>query len=344
MVENPELSACDPQALLDAAQAWIAPALRQAVHSLPTRINRLAEIHFGWRTATGKAVEEPAQGKALRPALVLHSCTALGGERVKALPSAVAVELVHNASLVQDDVLDGDRERRGRPALWDVCGVPAGVLTGDALLLLALETLLHAGDLDAARRLGRAMQQLFDGEYGDTLLDGRSLATAHEVNAMIEGKTAALIETSCALGAMAADAEALKVAHMAAFGFHLGMAFQMTDDLLGVWGDPVRTGKSADTDIRRRKKTTVLAAALDGIGAAPGQELAQLLAKQGELTDTEVSRIAQLMETVGARTRVSKAARHHVSIAKRRLEAALPTRQARNELEALAELIIKRDH
>ncbi|MFE0063142.1 polyprenyl synthetase family protein [Streptomyces sp. NPDC059003] len=321
------------------------PVLRAAADRLPAGIRHPVGVHFGWWDQAGRPLENSA-GKAVRPALALLACEAVGGARSAALPAAVAVELVHNASLLHDDIIDGDRLRRGRPALWALSGVPAAILAGDALFFLAVQAVSEAPPpLDGAGPglLTAAVQDLIDGEYTDTLLEGRSAVSVEECVAMAAGKTGALIAVSCALGALAGGADAERVGHLRAFGAHVGAAFQLVDDLLGIWGDPARTGKPAGADLAARKKSLPVTAALATDGAA-GRELSLLYADPGPLSPAELARAAQLVEAAGGRFWAAQEADRHIQQALAQLTAARPGEVAAAELTALAHLISSRNH
>ncbi|MFF4369443.1 polyprenyl synthetase family protein [Streptomyces sp. NPDC001594] len=335
------------QLLRDAAELT-RPALRAAVEGLPVGIRHPVGLHFGWWDQKGSPLDGGRAGKAVRPALVFSACEAVGGTPEAGVAAAVAVELVHNASLLHDDIIDGDRLRRGRPAVWAALGVPAAILAGDALFFLAVQTLAEApGPLGAAGpgMLTRAVQELIDGEYTDTLLEDREAASVSvaEVTAMARGKTGELIAASCALGAVAGGADGQRVRCLRAFGEHVGAAFQLIDDVLGLWGDPVRTGKPAGADLAARKKSLPIAAALAS-GSAAGRELRRLYAGGGPLAPAEAVRAAALVEEAGGRSWAVHAAERHTRQALEELAAARPRRTAAAELRALADLVTSRDH
>jgi geranylgeranyl diphosphate synthase type I len=332
--------------VLQDAGAEVFPALRQATDELPSELRHLVGMHFGWWDQDGAPpVDSPSIGKAVRPALVLLSCEAVGGLRGAGVPAAVAVELVHNATLLHDDIIDGDRLRRGRPAVWAACGVPAGILAGDALFFLAVQVLTDAPLplRDAGlRELTGALRELVGGEYADLLLENRQEASVEECEAVAMAKTGSLAAASCALGALAGGANTQQIGHMRAFGSHVGMAFQLIDDLLGIWGDPTRTGKPIWSDLASRKKSLPVAAALASGGSA-GMELAGIYAGTQPLSDLELERAALLVEEAGGRAWADREAGRHVEIALEHLRAACPTSAVEAELSSLARLISGRD-
>lgn len=337
----------DAGQILSEAAAVTGPALRDAVARLPERIRRPVGVHFGWwDTDGGPLPAGVAQGKAVRPALVLGACAAVGGDRLAGAAAAVSVELVHNASLLHDDIIDGDRTRRGRPALWAQMGVPAAILAGDALFFLATQVIAGAPPpLDTSRAvalLTASVQELIEGEYADTLLEDQAGVVLEEVQAVAAGKTGALMAAACALGALSGGGTEQQVAHLRAFGAHLGLAFQIADDLLGTWGDPQRTGKPAGSDLATRKKTLPVAAALSCAGKAAA-ELHDLYAAQNRLSTQEVARAVRLVEKAGGRSWAEREAELHTARALEHLHAAHPCPGPAQELTALAHLVTTRD-
>jgi len=233
-----------PTTLLRTRDA-VEPALRSAVARLDPDSRRLASYHFGWTDAQGRPASSSG-GKAVRPALALLSAQAVGASAHVGLPGAVAVELVHNFSLLHDDLMDGDVERRHRTTVWALEGAAAAILCGDALLAAASQVLLDVGTLDAVealRLLTASTQQLIRGQYDDLAFERRCDVTVDECLAMAAGKTGALLSCAAAIGAVLAGADRASVAALAAYGGELGLAFQLVDDLLGIWGDSGVTGK-----------------------------------------------------------------------------------------------------
>jgi geranylgeranyl diphosphate synthase type I len=280
----------------------VTPALRAAVTSLPASMRRITGYHFGWWDADGAAVTGDG-GKALRPALALLACSAVGGAPAAAVPAAVAVELVHNFSLLHDDVMDNDATRRHRPTAWRVFGIPAAILAGDALLSLAFDVLAasgHPSAQDAMRGLSAAVQDLVDGQSADTAFERRSDVGLAECVRMAEHKTGALIGRSCELGGVFGGGTASQVLGLRGFGDRLGLAFQLVDDLLGIWGDPLVTGKPVYSDLRNRKKSLPVVAALNS-GTAAGSSLALLYHGESLLSESEVIRAAELVSEAGGR-------------------------------------------
>ena len=233
---------------------------------------------------------EGSGGKALRPALALLSARAAGAPPERGVTAAVAVELVHNFSLLHDDIMDNDTERRHRPTAWTVFGVGAAILAGDALLALAQDMLLEDSNPQgawAARCLSAAVQRLIGGQGSDLAFEKRDNVTLAECLDMAGDKTAALMACACSIGAVHLGAPPTLAMALAGFGAHVGLAFQLTDDLLGIWGAPEVTGKPVRADLRARKKSLPVVAALTS-ETRQGRELGELLARDGDLSEEEL--------------------------------------------------------
>jgi geranylgeranyl diphosphate synthase type I len=336
----------------DAVLAWtrelLEPALRATVATLPPRIRQVGAFHHGWVDERGEPVSG-TPGKLVRPALVLGCAVAAGGDPAAAVavPAAVAVELVHNASLIHDDIVDGDATRRGRPAVWSAFGTPKAILAGDALFILAVRaaTRLPAPMVEpAVVRLTDTIQILIDGEQADLDFESRTTLTTAECLAMAAGKTGALLECACALGAQAAGADGARVRAYGRFGAHLGLAFQLADDLLGLWGDPALTGKPTGSDVRARKKTLPVVAALNS-GTPAAAELTVLYENTGAPLDTATSeRVLDLVEQAGGRAWAQARAFRELQRALHYLHVARPLPGAEKDLTAIAELVVCRGH
>ncbi len=331
------------------SRATFEPALRAAVGTLPSSMRRIAGYHFGWWNEHGQPYQVPekgAGGKAIRPTLVLLSAQAVGGVPAAAVPAAVAVELVHNFSLLHDDVLDGDVTRRHRPTAWSVFGLNAAILAGDALLTLALDLLAasgHPAAIGGIRMLTATVQDLVDGQSADLAFEQRVQVELAECLSMAELKTGSLIACACAVGAAFGGGSSEQVQSLRGFGKHLGLAFQHVDDLLGIWGDPGVTGKPVYSDLRSRKKSLPVVAALTS-GTPAGPELAEFYHREAQLSDTDLVHAAELIDIAGGRAWSQTQVDDLLAQAMRDLHAACPTARATGELGALARLATHRDH
>lgn len=333
--------------ILERARASVDPELRSALASLPGSMRRIALYHFGWEHADGTPAAGNA-GKAIRPALVLTAAAALGGQRARAaaVRAAAAVELVHNFTLLHDDVMDRDSTRRHRPTAWTVFGDADAILAGDALQALALRLLAedpHPAAAAAAARLAACVVELCEGQHADVAMErrGPGEVTLDEVLAMAEAKTGALLGCACALGALYAGASAEDVEALDAFGREAGLAFQLIDDVIGIWGDPRNTGKPAGADLAVRKKSLPVVAAL-GSGTPAAAELAELYGSPYEEGDLE--RTALAVEQAGGRDWAGAQAADRMARAMRELGRAVPDPEAAGGLLALAEFVTRRSN
>lgn len=335
-------------AVLERARASVDPELRAAVDSLPGAIRRIVRYHFGWEHADGSPADGDA-GKAVRPALVLAAADALGGPaaHTRAVRAAAAVELVHNFTLLHDDVMDRDTSRRHRPTAWTVFGDAGAILAGDALQALALRLLAedpHPASGPAAARLAQCVLELCAGQHADTAMEDRAPGevTLDEVLVMAEAKTGALLGSACALGALYAGAAADEVASLDAFGRQAGLAFQLIDDVIGIWGDPRRTGKPAGADLAARKKSLPVVAALTS-GHPAAEELAGLYAGPRVPADAdEIARTALAVERAGGRDWAQAEAADRMARAMQELALAVPDPESAGGLLALAEFVTRR--
>ncbi|WP_024803524.1 polyprenyl synthetase family protein [Nocardia sp. BMG51109] len=329
-----------PAALLEQARKLCEPTLRDTIFAMPEPLDRMAAYHFGWRDPSGNPTQA-GWGKGLRAGLVLAAAAACGADPRAALPGAAAVELVHNFSLVHDDIMDGDRLRRGRATAWAVWGVPAALCLGDTLHAEAIRILVGAlpavPAVDAVTRLEDAAAQLCRGQCEDCSFETRPAVTVDQYVAMAAGKTAALIGCACALGASCAAADAATIDAFGTFGHELGIAFQVTDDILGIWGDPDRTGKPVGNDVIRRKRSFPVVAALESATAA-GAELAQLYRSADPITPAQAAHAAKLIADAGGRRRAQQFADRRVAAAL----AALPDSAGTADLVALTNFIAHR--
>jgi len=332
------------QDVLAWGRAAVSAGLREAVAQLPVSMGRVAGYHFGWRDLEGQPATGET-GKAVRPALALLCAQAVGGAPRAAVPAAVAVELVHNFSLLQDDVMDRDVLRRHRPAAWTVFGAADAILGGDALLALAFQCLAEGGLTsggEGMRRLSRCVAELCHGQSLDLSFERRGHVEMGECWSMAAGKTAALFGCACALGALAGGATAGQAQLLDDFGNHIGLAFQLVDDLLGIWGEPSSTGKPAHSDLISRKKSLPVTAALSSPAPA-AREIAALYRRPQPFGTDELPRIAGLIEQAGGREWARRTAAAEFTSAVESLTAATRPADAA-ALRELAETLLSRDH
>jgi geranylgeranyl diphosphate synthase type I len=328
---------------VDLARDLVGPAMEAAIARLTPEVRRVAAYHLGLADAEGNPTQGRS-GKALRPALALLSARAAGAPPERGVTAALAVELVHNWSLLHDDIMDGDTERRHRPTAWTVFGVGAAILAGDALLALAQELLLESEAPQgswAARCLSAAVTRLIAGQGNDLAFEKRDDVTLAECLDMAGDKTAALMACACSIGAVHLGAPPALAMSLAGFGAHVGLAFQLTDDLLGIWGAPEVTGKPVRADLRARKKSLPVVAALSS-GLPQADELRALLISPDPLTEDDLIRAADLVVAAGGRQWAENEADAQLAAANASLaEVDIPA-NVHAELNAIAEFITAR--
>lgn len=313
----------------------VRPGVEAALRGLHPRIRRVCEYQFGW--ADGQAA-----GKSIRPLLTLACAEAVGGDPAGAMPAAVAVELLHNGTLLQDDVMDDDRTRRHRPAAWTVFGAAPAILAGDALLALAVAVVAGSGRPTAAQELMGTVAELVEGQAMDLEFETTGTVGLDDCLAMTAAKTGSLVGCACRLGGLFAGAGEAARAALDRYGRHLGLAYQLRDDLLGIWGDPRRTGKAALADLRRRKKSLPVVAALAADGAAGGQ-LRDLYARPEPFSEDEARLVARLAEEAGGRDTAERLARAELDGAATALAELDRLGAATDHLAALGRFVLARE-
>jgi geranylgeranyl diphosphate synthase type I len=277
--------------------------------------------------------------------LCLLGAQAAGCEVDAALPAAVAVELAHNFSLLHDDVMDHDEERRHRPTAWAVFGDAAAILGGDALVILAQAVLLGAASPhrgEAAAVLADATTAMVTGQARDMAFESQREVSIEDCLEMVAGKTAALLSCSSALGAVLGGGPAEISDGLRQFGFHVGVAFQAIDDILGIWGRPEVTGKPAGNDLRHAKKTLPVVAAL-AARTERSEHLAALLDK-ARLDDGEIVVAAGLVDECGGRAWTVGEAERQADLALRALDQCLPPPEVRDAMADIVSFVTARDY
>ncbi|WP_193475503.1 polyprenyl synthetase family protein [Streptomyces griseomycini] len=342
-------TAVDVSALLERGRTLATPVLRAAVDRLAPPMDTVAAYHFGWIDAQGRPADGDG-GKAVRPALAVLSAEVTGAAPETGVPGAVAVELVHNFSLLHDDLMDGDEQRRHRDTVWKVHGPAQAILVGDALFALANEVLLELGTVEAGRatrRLTTASRALIDGQAQDISYEHRDRVSVEECLEMEGNKTGALLACASSIGAVLGGADDRTADALETYGYHLGLAFQAVDDLLGIWGDPEATGKQTWSDLRQRKKSLPVVAALASGGPASGR-LGEILAADAKSSDfanfseEEFAARAALIEEAGGREWTAEEARRQHTIAIGALDAVDMPDRVRDRFTALADFVVVR--
>jgi geranylgeranyl diphosphate synthase, type I len=314
------------EAGLRAAVSSAAESTPRAPESARTLASMYGQIeyHLGWRSAD-LSPEQGNPGKLLRPTLALLAAELVGGPEAveRALPAAVAVELIHNFSLIHDDIEDGDEARRRRPTLWKIWGQAQAINSGDALFSLARMRIWEMARLGVepglivrlAGLVDQTCLELCEGQHLDMSFEGRREVTEAMYLDMIGRKTAALMSCAAEIGArIGAPEDEAPGDQLSAFGRALGLAFQLRDDVLGIWSAK-DLGKSEAGDVRRKKMTLPVIHALERAVRADRDALAAIYAGSAPATDEQVTQALDILERSGARKRAYGALREQLDIA-----------------------------
>ncbi len=311
----------------------------------PPLFYRMLHYHMGWVDAEGEPVDD-GRAKRVRPLLTLLTCEAVCGSHDQGRSSAAAVELIHNFSLLHDDIQDGSPLRRNKPTAWTLWGLEQGINAGDAMFALAhLAIPRLAGPASDPAVLVRLLQILDEtcldltrGQHLDMSFETRDDVSAAEYLDMISGKTAALIAAAAQMGALSGGASDDEAEHYRAFGRNLGLAFQVLDDILDIWGESDVIGKESAVDIRERKKTLPVL-----YGLARSEELQDVYAAE-VMTEEKVRHAVRLLAEVEAREYAEAVAQDYSRQTVSHLEALSPDHAAGEALYELVDSLLNRDH
>ena len=293
-----------------------------------------------------------AGGKRLRPFLVIESCKLVNGDEYSVLPAAVAVELIHNFTLVHDDIMDEDELRRGVPTVHILWNVPLAILAGDLLFSKAFEVLFECCKtpsvspervLEAAARIASSVSLLAEGQAMDVDFEGRLLKSGvseEEYLNMIYRKTAVLMRASCEVGALIGGGCKEAVNALARYGENIGMAFQMRDDLLGVIGKEEELGKPVGSDLREGKCTLIFIHAFNNASSSQKRLLSKYYGRKS-ISKMDLESVVKVLREIGSIDYVASLAKRYVSIAKEAL-LKFDECEAKNNLLELADYIVVR--
>jgi geranylgeranyl diphosphate synthase, type I len=303
--------------------------------------HEMLTYHMGW---TGEGAGPEATGKRIRPLMLLLCTAACGTPWQPALPAAAAVELVHNFSLVHDDIQDNSDRRRGRSTTWVKWGAPMAINVGDALFVISNQSIIDLKSSYPAELVVRAAEILHNtcldltrGQFLDMSYEERTDLGVDDYWPMVAGKTAALLSACCHIGALLGGGDDARQEAFRSFGHYLGLAFQVQDDILGIWGDEAVTGKSAASDLVEGKNSLPVLAGL----SARGKFAARW--KQGPIQPQEVEEVARLLTNEGGYAKAYDASQQMTDLALLNLQEADPQGEAGEALYELADRLLKRN-
>lgn len=339
------------QTMLDAIETELKKQVGRLAQARTQDFHEMLTYHMGW---SGEGAGPQAAGKRVRPLLLLLSVASFGDKKggdirketanwLHAVPASASAELVHNFSLVHDDIQDNSELRRGRKTAWVKWGAPMAINVGDALFVIANQSILdlnihypHEMVVRAAEILGECCLQLTQGQFLDMSYEERADLTIQDYWPMVGGKTSALLAACTQIGAILGYAQNSQVEDFRLFGHHLGLAFQVQDDILGIWGDEALTGKSAASDLVEGKNSLPVL-----FGLEKNQEFAKRW-QRGSVLQSEVMEIASLLEKEGARAYAERISEDETKLALGHLERAQPRGEAAEALLGLANMLLKR--
>jgi geranylgeranyl diphosphate synthase type I len=334
--------------ILDTLMSKMLPAIETDLHRNVRHLERagtqmfheMLTYHMGW---TGPGAGPEATGKRIRPLLVLLTCAACSGEWLAALPAASCVELIHNFSLVHDDIQDGSDVRRGRPTVWKKWGIAQAVNAGDVLFILshiALSEIEKDFPAQVAQQISGVINQaclsLSTGQFLDISFEQQAELTIEDYWTMVSGKTAALLSACTTSGALLGAADEAQQESYRSFGHYLGLAFQVQDDYLGIWGDSALTGKSTESDLVAGKKSLPVLFGLSKNGPFAKRWI------EGHINPDEAVSLSELLALEGAKLYTQNNVDQMTDLALQSLRAAEPTGEAGEALYELANKLLVR--
>lgn len=305
--------------------------------------------HFGWVDETFRPTNA-ASGKRFRPLLCLRCCVAAGGDPAQAAWVAAAIELLHNFTLIHDDIQDRSETRRHRPTVWWLWGDAQAINAGDALFTLSQLAALEAArrletdrGTELLRRFNDTTLRIVEGQVLDLSFESQEAVEADAYLTMIERKTAALVAFAAWAGATMAGASPEQAEGFHEFGRLLGLGFQLQDDYLGIWGDPALTGKPHGDDLRRRKKSLPIVNLLQRASPVDRRRVQELWAGRRDLPPEAVDEILALLDRYDVQASVRAEVRDYHEAASRLLEKLVPDPVRARPLQELVERLVIRE-
>lgn len=324
--------------------------LKTIVVNRQLNLYEMLRYHLGFQNTSEESCDK-SHGKLIRPILCLLCCQATMGDLSKVIPAAVSLELIHNFSLIHDDIQDDSHKRRQRPTVWKLWGKEQAINAGDAMFAMSYLELLKLQDnnisdsiiVRSMRLLSEACLNLCEGQYLDMLYECTCNITTENYLTMIMKKTAALIATSTALGASFGTDNDEIINNFYMFGRDLGMAFQITDDVLGIWGTEAKTGKPEKIDILKKKKTFPVVYSLNNGSVQDNRELKHYYSNN-KTEEHVVIRIAEILNSLGAQAYSQKKAQQYYKLALSRLETIDIEQSRRTPIINMVNLLMGRDY
>jgi geranylgeranyl diphosphate synthase type I len=335
-------------AIFERYRAEIDAELKSILTKRKLPLYDMLQYHMGWVDAEGNPMQN-SSGKALRPTLCLLAYESIGGDYHKALPAAAAIELIHNYSLIHDDIQDDDEERRHRPTVWIIWGKPQAINAGTAMRLLANLILARLRKVDFPLEKQLRIQSLIDdttirlveGQYLDISFENRFDIKVDDYLEMIEGKTAALISCALETGSLLGTDDGQITASFRDIGRSLGLAFQIRDDILGIWGEGEKIGKPLGSDILHRKKTLPIVYALEKTGNTLRKELIDIY-QNGTFKKNELATVLNILESVDAQANAQEMAEKYCADALQTIDSISLVPSAKKRLKEMFHFLIER--
>ncbi len=314
----------------------------------PRPLYDMMKYHLGWLDENLKEAHQ-YRGKRFRPTLCLLTYNALSGVYDKALPAAAAIELIHNFSLIHDDIEDMDEERRHKPTVWKLWGIAQAINVGDGMHVLANLAALRLKEMNVTSSkivgvleiLNRTIIDLCEGQYLDMSFEDKLDITTQMYLKMISRKTASLVEASTLIGAILATENEKIVGHFREFGRNIGIAFQIVDDIIGIWEKSGQIGKPEASDIRNKKKTLPILYAFEKASKKERRRLVQTFKKE-KLGEDDISNVLDILENAAAYEYSKNIAECYENQALKELSSTGIENEAMKKLKMLAEFLVKR--
>ena len=323
--------------------------LREVIDGYPLTLNNMLRYHMGWQDENGNP-RQRASSKFIRPLLCILSCQAVGGNVSQILPAAAALELIHNFSLIHDDIQDDSYERHHQPTIWRLWGQPQAINAGDAMFTLVYLALLKLRNnqvpdekiVDSTETLSTVCLQLCEGQCLDIKFETRLDVSIEDYLNMAENKTAALIAASTSMGVCLVSEDRNLINTFRLFGKELGMAYQIHDDILGVWGMEESIGKSAN-DISQKKKTLPVVYALQNSKGEDRKKLKEFY-QQESIEDNDVFQVIQILDSLSAKDYARNLANQYYHQALEQLEATGLDKSRQSSLRKISSFLLERDY